>query len=417
VQFNTENPHPIQYPPQFQCMPVMYYPIYQPIPIPSYPMNFPYPYGGFGIGNGLNNIHPEVYERHTRTNYKNTAYKKYQKPIYKSRGTITKNYIISKELTESNDTPNISQIKEREIIIENIKPKYRANYEINTIKTKSIIQDDDENKMTDENKAINKQDSASIITPTKVKVFSESKVDTERSEKGERPIITNEREVNLLEAIKATESKQLSPINRPQYNIEKSDAKNVRTTDKPTEANSISNSNDTINEDLVDKPQKEIQKAVLLNFDTNINKGEIMSLADAFRKQKRSFIERLERKHSAKSTESKVKTKEERLEYRKEIMKPKTCRDQKKEVIEVKTEKKESVKGPKAELIERLASGKRMSVSKDAMKKRTERNYQQLPEVRRKREEEKKRQENLERIHKARLNEKVIFSFKNNRRE
>eukprot|EP00826_Nyctotherus_ovalis_P010654 TRINITY_DN12797_c0_g2_i1.p1 TRINITY_DN12797_c0_g2~~TRINITY_DN12797_c0_g2_i1.p1 ORF type:complete len:314 (-),score=57.70 TRINITY_DN12797_c0_g2_i1:93-1034(-) len=291
---------------------------------------------------------------------------------------------------------------------------------INSMGKKGLIE---VRRETDENRAINKQDLDYDIPLMNEKTCPESKVNTARSDNA----IISEREVHPTETTNATESKRRSPVVNQQSSENKSIkgnnilTKNAKINDKPTEANSIINSNKNITDEISGKKgskEEPAQKmeAVLLSFDIHSKgaKGQTISLADAFKKQKRSFIERKERKHNVKSIESRIRTKEEILEHRKEIMKSRMRKrsvGEKPEVIEVKTSGKGPAKEPRAELIERLASGRKLSIGKDAMKKRTERNYRQLPEVVRKREEDRKRQENLERIHIARLNGKVIFSF------
>ena len=52
--------------------------------------------------------------------------------------------------------------------------------------------------------------------------------------------------------------------------------------------------------------------------------------------------------------------------------------------------------------MERLAHGKRTTVNKKEMNQRTRQNYQNLPEIKRKKEEERKRKEALENKEKIR---------------
>ena len=56
---------------------------------------------------------------------------------------------------------------------------------------------------------------------------------------------------------------------------------------------------------------------------------------------------------------------------------------------------------PKPDLMDRLASGKRTVVNKKDMQKLSKKNYQNLPEIKRKKDEERKKleaQENKEKI-------------------
>ena len=54
--------------------------------------------------------------------------------------------------------------------------------------------------------------------------------------------------------------------------------------------------------------------------------------------------------------------------------------------------------GKNSELMSRLARGEKVEVSKKDMLKLTNKNYEQLPEVRKKKEEEKKKEEMRERM-------------------
>ena len=55
-----------------------------------------------------------------------------------------------------------------------------------------------------------------------------------------------------------------------------------------------------------------------------------------------------------------------------------------------------SIKDPNAALMERLAGGKRTTIDKKEMKKLTRHNYENLPEIKRRKDEERKKQEALE---------------------
>ncbi len=63
-----------------------------------------------------------------------------------------------------------------------------------------------------------------------------------------------------------------------------------------------------------------------------------------------------------------------------------------------------------SELMSRLAKGERVEVSKKDMLKLTNKNYEQLPEVKRKREEERKKEEMKERM-------KMVKELEKQRRE
>lgn len=138
--------------------------------------------------------------------------------------------------------------------------------------------------------------------------------------------------------------------------------------------------------------------SVLLSFDVNSSSSPSLSLADAFRRQKKSIIERAERKHSMKS--------EQRPEQR-------VLRSTK---TNLRTLERSVSRSKSSELVNRLASGKRIRIKKEEMKMITERRYQQLPEVVKKREQEKRRQEMLERIQITKLNRKVTLRGITNRK-
>lgn len=72
------------------------------------------------------------------------------------------------------------------------------------------------------------------------------------------------------------------------------------------------------------------------------------------------------------------------------------------DVIQIKLEEKKNNKEPSSALMERLATGQRVRISKEEMLKLNKKNYQQLPEVRKKLEEEQKRLEKQQRIQKGR---------------
>ncbi len=96
------------------------------------------------------------------------------------------------------------------------------------------------------------------------------------------------------------------------------------------------------------------------------------------------MLERLSKREAP--VVKKEKTKEELAQLRRDMMKrrPVTAK------VDTKEEEKPH---PKAALMERLASGRRVEVSGKQMHKLTSKNYQELPEIKRKREEEAKKAE------------------------
>ena len=104
------------------------------------------------------------------------------------------------------------------------------------------------------------------------------------------------------------------------------------------------------------------------------------------------MLERISQKESV-APVKREKTKEELTQLRKEMMKRRPATAKAATTTSIKDEKPH----PKAALMERLASGKRAGVSGKEMHRRTNQNYAELPEVRRKREAEEKKAELLRR--------------------
>ncbi|OMJ88007.1 hypothetical protein SteCoe_10163 [Stentor coeruleus] len=141
------------------------------------------------------------------------------------------------------------------------------------------------------------------------------------------------------------------------------------------------------------------KKPVLIEFGTGAKK----SLAELFKQKNKKLIRNMgSRDNNLPRQDHKEKTKEELIEIRKNMVKaPKL--EKKPEVIQIKLEdKKNNNKEPCAALMERLATGQRVRVSKEEMLKLNKKNYQQLPEVKKKQEDELKRLEKQQRIQKAR---------------
>ena len=102
-----------------------------------------------------------------------------------------------------------------------------------------------------------------------------------------------------------------------------------------------------------------------------------------------------ERENSLTKGNYKEKSKDELKEVRKDLMKS-------------KVEKSEEVEERKVNLVlERLGKGEKPKISKKEMHDLTKKNYELLPEVKKKKEEERKRQELKERIQKSKEFEKV----------
>lgn len=113
-------------------------------------------------------------------------------------------------------------------------------------------------------------------------------------------------------------------------------------------------------------------------------------LSQAFLQRKSALIARMNNRAETQKepSSSHEKTKEELLAIRREMMKGKTVHA-KKEDFDFSEEAKRP--GNQA-LMQRLASGSKAKVNKKEMRQLTAKNYQQLPEVKQRREEEEKRE-------------------------
>ncbi len=154
---------------------------------------------------------------------------------------------------------------------------------------------------------------------------------------------------------------------------------------------------------------KEERPPVLLNFDLNVPAaGEARpTLADMFKEKKREMAERAGTTKEQK--EQRPKTKEELIQKRKEMLRHSSTRVNSRRSPSVVEPAKPS---PNQLLMSRLAAGARPTISKAEMLRLTQKNYQLLPEVVKRKEEERKRLENLERVQNARKREKVLKTRK-----
>ncbi len=167
---------------------------------------------------------------------------------------------------------------------------------------------------------------------------------------------------------------------------------------------------------------------VLLNFDLSNESGTTpaavaekstgCSLAEMFTMKKKLMLSKLvkpqqeqeDQKKDKPLHEAKSRTKEDILLQRKAMMQSKVKRAKRTPAKAMDCGKLDA-NGKKKEtpevLIARLAAGKRSSVSKEEMRRLTKKNYEQLPEVQSRREEERKKQERFARAVRARELEKV----------
>ena len=155
------------------------------------------------------------------------------------------------------------------------------------------------------------------------------------------------------------------------------------------------NENDKISEQSEESPlPPKLSKKQELVVDDIEAKGK--SLADIFKERNQKAMNKInERENSLTKGNYKEKSKDELKEVRKDLMKS-------------KVEKSEEVEEKKANpVLDRLGKGEKPKISKKEMHDLTKKNYELLPEVKKKREEERKRQELKERIQKSKEFEKV----------
>ena len=162
---------------------------------------------------------------------------------------------------------------------------------------------------------------------------------------------------------------------------------------------------------------------VLLTFDMDNSEGgkDKQSLAEMFKLKKKNLAVKFDQA-SSREQKPKVKmqrTKEEILSLRREMMHPKLRsaergkkKDEQENNINMQTSPTdEKKKDPPQRLLERLAMGTKPKINKEEMHKLTSKNYELLPEVKLRKEMERKKQERKDRIDKAKKFEKVIYSL------
>ena len=155
------------------------------------------------------------------------------------------------------------------------------------------------------------------------------------------------------------------------------------------------NENDRVSEQSEESPlPPKLSKKQELIIDESQAEGK--SLADIFKERNQKAMSKInERENSLTKGNYKEKSKDELKEVRKDLMKS-------------KVEKSEEVEERKVNLVlERLGKGEKPKISKKEMHDLTKKNYELLPEVKKKKEEERKRQELKERIQKSKEFEKV----------
>ena len=160
------------------------------------------------------------------------------------------------------------------------------------------------------------------------------------------------------------------------------------------------------NIEIVDQFAVKQRKPVLIE----IGSKEKKSLADMFKEKNKKVVERIHnREDHLLKQDHKAKTKEELIEIRKNFVKPPKLDPKRADLIEVQIEEKKSGKEPSSELMERLATGQRVKITKEEMMKLNKKNYKMLPEVKKRQEEEQKKLEKQQRIQKAKDYEKIRY--------
>ena len=147
-----------------------------------------------------------------------------------------------------------------------------------------------------------------------------------------------------------------------------------------------------------------------------IGLSDSKSLADIFRERRKDFDQRAVIRKTAKATHSE-KTAAELLALRKEMLKPPSLASKPASspkdsdlVLDFDSARKKSE--PPPDLLDRLAAGSKAKVSRKEMLELTSKNYQSLPEVIRKREEEAKRSDAQQRLAQRKDYEKMRITQK-----
>lgn len=157
------------------------------------------------------------------------------------------------------------------------------------------------------------------------------------------------------------------------------------------------NSESELSEDSLLRPK--IKKSSGILVEDSVAEGK--SLAEIFKERNQKAMSKIhERESSINKATHKEKSKDELMEIRKEQLKGKH---------ELNPEAKPENKVPVNPVLERLGKGEKPKISKKEMHELTKKNYEMLPEVKKRKEEERKKQEVKERIQKSKEFEKVIF--------
>ncbi len=136
------------------------------------------------------------------------------------------------------------------------------------------------------------------------------------------------------------------------------------------------------------------------------------SVSELFLEKKRQLAERMSAREEEVPKQSfsvsKEKTKEELIRIRKEMLKPKKTRSVSSKSVAFEVPTENSKKDPNSDLLSRLATGGKPKVSQKEAKELALKNYKQLPEVVKRREEEEKKQAMKDRLAKMRNFDKSL---------
>ena len=166
-----------------------------------------------------------------------------------------------------------------------------------------------------------------------------------------------------------------------------------------------------LSEEIINESDSDMSDDKQLEAKIPKKQGEIMdfsdvqgkSLADIFKERNRRTAEKIDqREANIPKAVHKEKTKDELMEIRKELLKSKAEKSKPEELTETDPKKASNP------ALERLGKGEKPKISKKEMHELTKKNYDLLPEVQRKKEEDRKKQEIIDRIKKSKEFEKVI---------
>ncbi|CAD8088853.1 unnamed protein product [Paramecium sonneborni] len=150
------------------------------------------------------------------------------------------------------------------------------------------------------------------------------------------------------------------------------------------------------------------------------------TLGEIFQKRKAMLAKKFEQRQDSKTVEKGGKTKEELIQIRKDMLKSKRqVEKEKQEQEELQQEPSEQELKPieqqedkRAQLMKRLATGEKVKVDKKEMKELTNKNYELLPEVKKKKDEYEKNESIKQRKQKVKeMDQKLRETMKQRRQQ